>query len=310
MTFWKSMPRLRPAYFIVAAVFVAAALGTSIALNRADTGSEEYITPRPASQASNPESVEIPTDTLLDRPIRPSDSRAEPATAASPVEAFEYALMCAKYAQLQASLSVMSSSANDPKIRSSLSPEQLETIEKNLDFLRENEERCRDTEHLLTDGSLYEISLRAARAGSREAANCYILASFNRSENQRNDPVEFEKYRRNALPLLDAGMRAGDWNAASLNVMRYNPGYNGGGTSWLRNLNRPDDEMAYSFTMLKYLGASDPSIALRLEGELNAYSESLTPAAVVTANRRAEEIYKRYFSDGERYTEEEEVCDM
>lgn len=299
-------------YFIGAAVLAVAIFGSLIALSHVSAESEKQQTPQAPRQTARPEPVEEVVTSAKPSGSRPSSGvpAGRPQESSDPVEDFEHALTCVRVTRLQSSLDVMNETVTNPEARSFLKAGDLEAIEDNLDFIRANEQKCKGSEHLRVDGTIYDIALRAALAGSRKAANCYTDAGFNYSEKQKNDPAEFEKYRRHAAAFIESGIRAGDWNAVVLNIQRYTPTYVDGEVQWLRRINQPDESMAYTYVMVTYLGATDPVVAQKLQDELGFYERSLTPDTLGSAKRRAREIYEQNFSRSGAYTGKEQICDL
>lgn len=268
-------------------VLVAVVWGVWLSSGQAETGPDEEDGGMLASSSEAGDADPLRGEKMAGDHDRVQRQAGPPATVAKEpgaretIQAFEEGLSCWKYVGLKKAFNNLN---NDPKAIAALfrtttyypyTGDELErAVQKDLDFIEENEARCQGKGEIRTDGSLHEISLRAALAGSKMARYCYVEAGL-MSDEQRTDPQQLERYRRYATRFLDEGMRSGDWGAVMLNMTRYAQPYAIDGTPEIvQTLNKPDRAMEYVYTRLFLLGA-DERVDVKDARILKIYEESL-----------------------------------
>ena len=98
---------------------------------------------------------------------------------------------------------------------------RLDGYEKAFAHIDQAELQCHETPEQLGDGSIYELALRAADAGDKEAALCYVTGSFPVPAAMLRRPDWRARFEVNANRLLEQGIQAGDWRMALLGTLMF-----------------------------------------------------------------------------------------
>ncbi|MEO8161463.1 MAG: undecaprenyl-diphosphate phosphatase [Arenimonas sp.] len=160
----------------------------------------------------------------------------------------------------------------------------------------------------LTDGSIYELALRAAQAGDERAASCYVGGGFPMPKESWNGNAEAQaRFREHAIPLIERGLQRGDWSMVplakiSVNPKRYRisyepvvgnslPGY----VLAFNALHEGDAERSYGLARLQQIGAA-PAIGENYDsGYVDFIAKSLSEAQRQAAEAWAQGAFLRYF---------------
>jgi hypothetical protein len=167
----------------------------------------------------------------------------------------------------------------------------LELIQAGLDNVERAERECPPNDPRDTDGSIYELALRAADAGDATAARCYVSASYPMPEQMLRRPDQRERFRLNASRLLEQRITAGDWAMAELALEAYQTEREGWkvqlprdpleapGVSLLMTIApRGNPQRLYELSRLFELGAPSTKVAQGLAVRSEYTGRPLSPA--------------------------------
>jgi hypothetical protein len=108
----------------------------------------------------------------------------------------------------------------DPRERE----ERLDTYARAFEHLDQAKAECRDQAlEPLVDGSMYELALRVADAGDRDAALCYVSGSFPTGTAMLRRPDLRQRFAINAQRLFERNVEAGDWRMVMLGMVAFQP---------------------------------------------------------------------------------------
>jgi undecaprenyl-diphosphatase len=201
-------------------------------------------------------------------------------------------------------------SADDPNF----SPEERAYQHRELRAIDETQERarvaCPKSDAGALDGSIYELALRAADAGDRQAASCYASGAFPIPQKLWDEPAFQAQLRENTQRLLDRGVQAGDWSMVGLAALRYSPRRRPfhhqqispaepvGDQAMMSLFDTAGDvERAYRVTWLMKLGTGHGMGRWGDEGYLNWLGKQLTEEQRKAGQAWAEETMARSFSN-------------
>lgn len=186
-----------------------------------------------------------------------------------------------------------------------IDPQSLEGRRAALAEWEANREACRQLGDAATDGSIYDIALRAANAGNGDAATCYIRTQWPTPKDPDFKgqavghtqmgvlPRFISDYNQNARRLLDEGLRRGDWRMVTLLNMAINERH-GQLIGGLRSFDPPDEE--YVNLKLMLLGTRGDKVQ-DVSRQVELALQQVPANRVAAANARAQQMYERYFAD-------------
>lgn len=318
----------QPVYLLVGAVVaIAGGLWAWHALGQSGSGTARVATAsaaRPAIPADSvtPAPAQATTAAIdepsADGPLPPVEPGVAQGQGARAREEYRQGLKCLQYARLTTRLDQIKDLVEHPEHWPNRDPNALlAEMEKELAYIENNDAQCRGRESLLTDGSMYEITLRAALAGDRDAMDCYALAPFEIPESLDIDTIAAGKFRRHAVAFIESGIRAGDWKAVLLNQIRHDPAnatlpFSQTGSLWFKQFKREDTATACTYLRLRQLGAQAvgaPDLQY-LQLLASDYQQPLTPAQIASAEKRAAELYGRYFIGAADYPGKGGFCNF
>ena len=265
------------------------------------------------TQARSPAATESATTTLSDI----ARSRGNVATAvqsagdnaAAISRLFRFRMLCARVVASSVYLEQLSkdpnSWINNEATAKLMDPQSLERSRVVLAEWEANRESCKQLGEAASDGSIYDIALRAANAGDGDAATCYILTQWPLPMDKSYkgpqishmlsgvQPGFLSDYRTNARRLLDEGMRRGDWRMATLLGMAINERH-GRPIGWLRSFDPPDEE--YVNLKLMLLGTRGEKVQ-EVSRQVELALQQVPANRVAAANARAQQMYDEYFAD-------------
>ena len=137
---------------------------------------------------------------------------------------------------------------------------------------------------------------RAAQLGDADARACYLARGPGLdSRGFLAHPEQVEAYRSNASALIDAGIAAGDWKTVDLLRQAYAPEAPG----MLASLLGTDSAKQYRYLKLLRMGQSADANASRVERidqQLAASVEGLTPAQLADADAWVQETWQKHYA--------------
>jgi undecaprenyl-diphosphatase len=244
---------------------------------------------------------------------RRSSPPLDPAAAAL-LREFRQRELCNQAMMLRANLSgtqgneylAMISARNvEPALRATF----LENTRKMLDALDRVEPQCAALGDKLMDGSSYELALRAAEAGDREAASCFIGGAFPMPPALHERPEVLARFRLDALRLMERGIAQGDWRMVRMAQFVYAmkgpewrpPSFEGPyfepGLLLAATVGPVggDAQQYYRMTRLLQLGVRDPDEAHNLAVEAADAARHLTAERRRAADAWAQAAFARQF---------------
>lgn len=311
MRFSPSKPWRQPVYLLVVAI--AGGLLAWHAVKQSGSGSARITTALvapPIIQAGSvkPALAEATTAPIDGQPagdplsLSGEDVGAQAREADAAFSAYRQGLRCLEYARRVEKLKGHELLLEHPEYTTRDPATLLEEMESDLAYIKTHGPACQGREGLLTDGSMYEITLRAALAGDRDAMNCYASAPFEIPHSLDADMIAAGKFRRHAVTFIESGIRAGDWNAVLLNQIRHDPHtsalpFSQLASRWFKQFKREDSETTYTYIRLRQMGAQAvvaPDME-HLQQLAIAYQQPLTVDQIASAEKQAAELYNRYF---------------
>jgi hypothetical protein len=190
-----------------------------------------------------------------------------------------------------------------------------------LDLVDQAKEDCKTPIDDLLDGGMYDVALRAAQAGDEQAASCFVGGGFPMPDSLWRQAEVRARFRRQSIPLLERGIRRGDWSMvvlASLSVtvrskpqrghyIAPTPSYRPAFSLVLDAFSQGDAERAYALNVLKELGTPD-----RYKGSNDGYlvkvAGQLDQAQRLRAETWAKDAFARYFHGEKWNAEKREPC--
>jgi hypothetical protein len=137
---------------------------------------------------------------------------------------------------------------------------------------------CADVTEEDLSSIIYPIVLSAANSGDERAAECYVAAYYEPSDDMRSG-VGLEDYRNNALRLAEEGVQRGSWQMVSLLKIAYGSSRR---QSLLYSIVEPDPAKAYAYAYLEWLGMPAESGA-----PLNEMLEGMRSSGEISPETRA-----------------------
>ena len=173
---------------------------------------------------------------------------------------------------------------------------QLKALQDLTDIVTRAKTECGDIDNkALSDGSIYPLALAAATLGDQDAAACYVTTGFPMPDSMRTNRAQFLAYKENALRLIDAGVRAGNWMLVSSARAVYS-GRNS--NNWLYSIAAADPVAVYRYTRLEQLGVRSPATQAMFARDVAVQAKELTPNQIKKENAWAEKTYRQYFRNG------------
>lgn len=288
---------------IVLLAFLALAL--LLQCSRSDSDGKVDVNP---NEASTTGAASAPGDDPLADASRAATHPTGDATAELSRQ-FRFRMTCARVAsgsrEMERQFRDPNSWINNDDVARQLSPEILTGWQKALAEWEAYREPCKRLGTAIDDGSIYEIALRAANAGDRDAATCYIMTRWTMPKDPTFkgqavghtqmgiSPQFLSDYRKNARRLFDEGLQRGDWRVVSLMDMAINDRH-GQLIGSLRSFDSPNDE--YVNLKLMLLGTRGDKLqeaSRRVEFAL----QQVPASQVAAANARAQAMYDAHFAD-------------
>lgn len=222
---------------------------------------------------------------------------------------FRFRMLCARVVANDLYLAQLSkdpnSWLNNDAAAKLMDPQSLEGWRVPLAEWEANREGCQQLGKAASDGSIYDIALRAANAGDGDAATCYIMTQWPLPMDKTYkgpqishmmlgvQPGFLSDYRTNARRLLDEGLRRGDWRMVTLLNMASNERH-GQPIGWLPSFDPPDEE--YVTLKLMLLGTRGEKVQ-EMSRQVELALQQVPAHRVAAANARAQQMYDRHFAD-------------
>lgn len=245
---------------------------------------------------------------LPDEASSPSDSVASPTAIAfigfppdvarDPARRYEFAKDCAKFRHFDAFYREKASDPtwplNNAKALAAASPERRAQLLETTRFLDRHRQSCtawlRATPQDLQNAQIYEAALQAARRGDRNAAACFVMASW-QTPNTRGPYYErwASTYAAHSRPLVYEGLKAGSWPlvlAASL-VGRNEQ------ELWARAGFSAQD--SYLLATLAQYGSSNAADEAQYGLEARIAARALSPSEMEATNQQARQLFENEF---------------
>lgn len=236
-----------------------------------------------------------PSLQALKSPVRP-----EPTSLSEAQRIAEYRslAMCAKYKRMSAGVQIIKDDPlswfNHEEARASLSPKQLQEVEKAVTFVEDNAERCEPTssDDMATSIHLYSAALAAGYAGDLQAAKCYVLAPWPASVGDGAPlPQLRDEYVTNVDHMIEMGLKGGDWGMVNVLIGAYGALNHG-----LQAVGLPNDPAkAYGYQRLQRLGAQG-DLVKQADQSLSVFAKRISPREKLEQEKWADETYAKYFS--------------
>lgn len=158
--------------------------------------------------------------------------------------------------------------------------------------------------------SIYPKLLQAAQLGDLDSAVCYVEAPFPLDADQLS-PLGLQEYRKNALALLDIGIRRGDWRFVELMrtaEQRAGMGHRGHDSrSWFHRLVEPNAKDAYMYARLEQLGAGG-AFSEQIGGMVASWRDGLSGSDIDALDQRASDNFNQYFAKKPPLEEFPKLC--
>lgn len=238
-----------------------------------------------------------------------SDSAPSPDNAAAASRLFRFRMTCARVIANDALLEQLTkdpnSWVNNDEVAQRMDADSLEGWRVFLADWEQNRDTCKQLGDAATDGSIYDIALRAANAGNGDAATCYIMTRWPTPRDPTfkgpiishiqtgTSPRFLLEYRTNARRLLDEGLRRGDWRMVTLLDMAINERH-GQPIGGLRSFDPPNEE--YVNLKLMLLGTVGEK-AQEISGRVEFALQQVPAGQVAAANARAQAMFDAHFAD-------------
>jgi hypothetical protein len=179
----------------------------------------------------------------------------------------------------------------------------LESIQKQLDYERDNAELCEG----LGDAEINAVlphALHAAQLGDPAAAECYLGARLTDMQGLLDHPEWLYDYKLNAPALIDTGLAQGNWGVVMQVAQALRPGPFGS-ASLLSQLIGHDPSQYYRYLKLISLGNA-PGEPKHDEARLQLAdaASALDANALLDADAWAQDTYQRHFQPMPQYTAE------
>jgi hypothetical protein len=332
MTTWRR--------FLLAAIPIAAMLALVEAVRDSDHSRTVSVADGvPASADSNRTAAPVSTQATSSRasvhaaahPLQPPPGqsliggyqtlslRAARGSAEAASELFSYVEMCLKARRTIDSAAAMVDSWNHDEIISlpnwnvtsaQAQERSLSEWQTRVRAVAEQDADCESSDGLLTDPVVFDIRWQAAKRGDADAALCYVRGKFEQYESAADEAFMVD-YRRNALTLIDARLKAGDWRMVRLMPKVYGPvgpwahgdGRARGARLLYSHLARRDVMEQYRYLKLLSLGETDLEKLKGLNDTLNWKATELSSERISQADRWASEMYERHFGTSTNLSE-------
>jgi len=279
----------------------------------AQAHNESFVPPAPGRILAG--TTRAAHESMLELPV-PDESpttqaAATMASAAADIARFRTAKLCVQAAMIaplvnQSDVPNYIAPKDSPYFTHADRQRQIDKATLMLDVVDQAKTECTGPVDELLDGSLYELALRAALAGDKQAASCFVGGAFPIPPTLWARRDVQDRFREQAVPLLERGIRAGDWSMlvlASLAVsprkhhLSHEPVVPIGAPGMVMVMNaftQGDAERAYALALLREIGAVD-----RLKGSdagfIQATARQLTPVQRQRAEAWARDAFVRYF---------------
>lgn len=149
---------------------------------------------------------------------------------------------------------------------------------------------CEGSELKVTEGSMYDIALTAARLGDIDAAACFVAAPWGDS---RVDRSKRGAYRAAFDEIVEQALPRGDWRfvqamvSASSTIMS---------TGYAAMIHHPDAAQLLRYMKLLRLGAIPGSAyATELDVSIDIVADQLQPQVITDADAWADGMFRRYY---------------
>lgn len=221
-----------------------------------------------------------------------------PEVARDPARRYEFAKDCAKFRHFDAFYREKASDPtwplNDAKALAAAPPERRAELLETTRFLDRHRPSCTAwlsaTSQDLQNAQIYEAALQAARRGDRNAAACFVMASW-QTPNARGPYYErwASSYAAHSRPLVYEGLKAGHWPlvlAASMVGQNRQD-------LWARAGFSAND--SYLLATLAQYGSSSASDDAQYGHDARTAARALSPSEMETANRHARRLFDNEF---------------
>jgi undecaprenyl-diphosphatase len=207
----------------------AAGFQDASAQARAD-GKEPTLSGESAARAANANAPAQPWLAFTDLPAQTQPARAESWSTMDKAQLqalYERRKYCLSGAQLQHGadeagtqehLLTMDNLPTDPRERQ----ERLDGYTRAFEHIDEVSRNCHESLKPMLDGSMYELALRAADDGDRDAALCYVSGSFPTGAAMLRRPDLRLRFAVNASRMLERSVEAGDWRMVQFGILALN----------------------------------------------------------------------------------------
>lgn len=291
---------MKRSHIIGSLLFVAAIAAIGAYTRSEPTSANKSSPPRDLTATSGPQRPDHDHATAASLQAMESSARPEPTSLSKDQRIAEYRFlsMCAKYKRMSTGIRMIKDDPlswfNNEEARSSLSPEQLQGVEKTVAFVDDNAERCGPTsaDDMATSVDLYRAALSAGYAGDLHAARCYVLAPWPASVGDGAPlPQLRNEYVANVEHMIEVGLKGGDWGMVKVLIGAYGALNHG-----LQAVGLPNDPAkAYGYQRLERLGTRGDMVK-QADQALAMFAERISPRETVQQEKWAAETYATHFS--------------
>lgn len=186
--------------------------------------------------------------------------------------------------------------------------EALASIERNAQRIQDTQWMCEGAETMLTDGSIYDAMLLAARLGDTAASACALVAPY---RGPKLTPEQATTYASETHRYAEAALRKGSWaNVSALATVSGRLLSDGGDAGYGAYTYRPDQTMQLRYWALMRHGMADGTAdAKTFDGGIAVMSARVTSAQRNEALRWADETYVKYFASSGPINAEMALCE-
>ena len=224
---------------------------------------------------------------------------------------FQALATCAKYRRIKTSVAIWEedpfSFLNNEEARADLSPEALNGIREQTEFVDMHSDQCeRESSDNGLQARIYRAALAAGYAGDLRAATCYVAAPWPHDDENGAPAASIrDEYVANVQKMVVLGLQGGDWNMVALLISAHASIH----THGLLAIGFPNDPVkAYGYQWLQKLGARG-DLAREAERSLVMFASRISPDDIARQQRWAEDMYRRYFSRHPTVTTSGPSCD-